>query len=113
MPETPWYIRKAERGISVGMTGTGKSTLNTDMILRFRLDYPNSCILIIDSKPRYRASHFINGTEVTYKDWVRGDWIPDSVVAYGGDSLKNLFAMSNVVILQSLFYNKENNPLFD
>lgn len=113
MTPTEWFIRKSERAICVGMTGTGKSTLCTDNLLRFRRDYPTGYILIIDSKPRYRASHNANGTEVVYKDWVKGDYLDNSVVSHGRQSLAALFRMSNVVILQSLYPNKEHNPDFE
>jgi hypothetical protein len=68
----------------LGMTRVGKSTLAERLIEHWREEYPTSHTVIIDSKPRFMATHELNGltTKFTgrYKNWDYGAEIPDSVV---------------------------------
>src|SRR6185312_2385715 len=43
---------------------------------------PNPRVLVIDSKPRFRATHELNGLTAhrRYKKWQRGEQLPDSIV---------------------------------
>lgn len=94
-------LLKSERGLLVGMTGTGKSTLGTDLIWRFRRLYPGSLVLIIDSKPRFRAQYRQDGMEVRYKNWVEGDYFPGSVALTRPVPLKEARKFGSIFIYQS------------
>lgn len=47
---------------------------------------PNPRVLIVDSKPRFRATHELSGIPATrrYRKWGRGEVIPDSVILPSG-----------------------------
>jgi DNA helicase HerA-like ATPase len=74
--------RGADRATLVGTTGTGKSTLAAYLINEFRRDYAahNPRVLILDTKPRWRASYLPDGTKAVrrYKRMTDGDTIPES-----------------------------------
>ena len=70
--EMTWRYRPAERagdppdvwtdrGVLLGATGTGKSTLGEKLALAALRRYPALQLLILDSKPRFRAEWEING----------------------------------------------------
>lgn len=100
-------LRKAERGLVVGGTGTGKSTLMEFLIADFVQRYRNGRVVIADTKPRFRAEWELNGTSAAkrYKHWDHGTVIPGSVVgdlsrADGG--LSDAWTLGHrVVILQT------------
>src|SRR5690349_21239400 len=50
-----------ERGLLLGMTGTGKSVLGEVIIDRWYEDERNSDIIILDTKPRFMAQWQLNG----------------------------------------------------
>lgn len=54
-------VRGDERGVIVGATGAGKSTLADAMILRRREVEPSTIMTIVDVKPRYQPSHDLRG----------------------------------------------------
>ncbi len=74
-------LRASDRAILVGANGTGKSTLANHLLTAFRKDIPNARILILDTKPRWRAQALADGTSprLTYKAMAKGDTIPGSV----------------------------------
>ena len=73
--------RGADRATLVGATGTGKSTLAAYLIRAFRDDYPDCRVLIMDTKPRWRAEWLPDGTRSTrrYRHMAKGDTIADSM----------------------------------
>jgi hypothetical protein len=97
----PWDLQPGERGVLIGMTGTGKSTLATELIRRFLAGGANRRALVIDSKPRYRASYELRGLRQRYTNWVHGDTLPDSVAVQRPINLGEAWKLYRVVILQS------------
>lgn len=95
-------LEPGQRGVCIGQTGCGKSTLSTELVRRFLKDYPNSRVLIIDSKPRYRATHKRNGIGLKYPRWAKGDTIYGSVAVHNSQSVMPAFRFTRCVILQSL-----------
>lgn len=81
-----WRTKKpdiwADRGIAVGGTGTGKSTLCEEIVKRALEDYPTLRALILDSKPRFQGAHETSGRSAAhrYESWDHGTAIPDSFV---------------------------------
>lgn len=75
-------LRQRERGLLVGGTNTGKSTLGEALIVDFHARYPKSRTLILDSKPRFRGAYEVSGRRAKrrYKKWQHGPTVPDSVV---------------------------------
>lgn len=106
-------IEPGERVVCVGQTGCGKSTAATDMIKRFLAEQPRGRVLIVDSKPRYRATHHANGMRVNYKNWAKGDTIADSVAVYAADQLKAAYRFTRCCILQSLYASGDDTPFFE
>lgn len=77
-------LNAGERGIMLGMTRTGKSTLAEQLIEQWRNNYQNSRTIILDSKPRFRAEKELDGrsTRISrrYAKWDWGVKVPGSVV---------------------------------
>jgi len=76
-------LRPAERGLLLGMTEMGKSTLGDALLAQARYKYPEQHIIIFDSKPNYRAAMELNGIPslLRYRNWddKKGVYIPGSV----------------------------------
>ena len=71
------------RGMAFGMTGSGKSVLTQHLMEDWRRRYPATArILIVDSKPNYRAMWRLNGTNARgeYKRMEKEEPVPDSVL---------------------------------
>lgn len=98
-------IEPGQRGVCIGQTGCGKSTLSTELIRRFLKDYPKSRVLIIDSKPRYRATHRRNGWSLDYPKWAKGDTIQGSIAIHHARDMTPAFRFTRCVVLQSLHPN--------
>jgi hypothetical protein len=90
----------ADRGILVGRSRSGKSTLARALIEQFHQDYVLSQnrrdmgrVLVIDTKPRWRGTKLVNGgnTARHYKGFVRGDRLPGSVVMTDEDQWSMAF----------------------
>ena len=71
-----------ERGLLLGGTGTGKSTLGERLMGRFAARYPNGRILLLDSKPRFRPEYLPDGRSARrrYRHWGHGPFIPGSML---------------------------------
>lgn len=81
-----------ERALLVGKTRFGKSTLALVALQELLNVYPKMELLIIDTKPHFRASHQMNGlkADIIYRNWQKGDYFPDSVVLDAGDKTVSL-----------------------
>ena len=77
-------LRPSERGLLLGMTETGKSTVQDELVSHAREKWRDQLITIFDTKPRYRATRELNGLPplFRYRRWDDGHGItiPDSVV---------------------------------
>lgn len=71
-----------ERVLMVGKTRFGKSTLALFCLNELLNLFPTMELLIIDTKPHFRASHTLNGikADFLYKNWTKGDYFPSSIV---------------------------------
>lgn len=81
-PATVLEVPRDGRGLAVGKTGKGKSYLIEWLISRWLNRYQTMArVLILDSKPRYRAEFQLDGLPARshYKHWKRGNVIPGSV----------------------------------
>jgi hypothetical protein len=90
----------ADRGIMVGRSRSGKSTLALALIEQFHRDYclarqrdEMGRVLVIDTKPRWRGEKLVasNGVRRHYKGFVKGDRIPHSVVMTDSDQWNMAF----------------------
>ena len=106
-------LEPGQRGVCIGQTGCGKSTLSTELVRRFLRNYPNSRVLIVDSKPRYRATHKRNGLYLFYPKWAKGDTINGSVAVHNADGVMPAFRFTRCVILQSLHPNAREVESFE
>lgn len=108
-----WYLEKAQRACLIGKTRTGKSTLGTELVRRFINEYPNARILIIDSKPRYRAQYDLAGEPMRYSNWVAGDKLEQSVGIFDMVNLKSLFVLYPICIFHSMTNRGERVPAYE
>ena len=79
-PDISLHITRkgADRGLIVGESGTGKSTVSLRILEIFRDTYlPSGRILIADTKPRWRATRTLSGDPISkrYGKMVEGDKI--------------------------------------
>lgn len=84
-------LRERERGFVVGGSGTGKSTLAEALIVDFDRRYRarGSRVLILDSKPRFRAEFQANGRPAArlYRAWDHGPVVPGSALVTAPEQL--------------------------
>jgi len=106
-------LEPGQRGVCIGQTGCGKSTLSTELVRRFLKDYPLSRVLIVDSKPRYRATHKRNGLYLFYPKWAKGDTINGSIAIHSASAVMPAFRFSRCVVLQSLHPNAREVDHFE
>lgn len=66
----------------LGTTESGKSTLESQLMWSYLSLYPTSRVLLVDSKPRFKAQWTTSGLSASglYKKWTRGEYVPGSVV---------------------------------
>jgi hypothetical protein len=101
-------LHSGQRGCLIGGAGTGKSTLGTELCRRFLAQYPKGLVVIIDTKPRYRATWLLNGLRASYKRWVKGDTLAGSVAIHSARELGDRqLVHSRCVIFQSMHPNGE------
>lgn len=74
-------LRQRERGLVLGGTGSGKSTLAEHLITDFLARYKAGQVLVLDSKPRFRAVLRADGRRADrlYRGWDHGARLPGSV----------------------------------
>lgn len=94
-------LRERERGLCLGGTGSGKTTLEELLIADFWTRYKDSRILILDSKPRFRAEFLPTGISAKrrYRHWKPGTFIPGSVVIDHPSQLKGAWQTANRVVV--------------
>lgn len=77
-------LRPGERGLLLGMTRTGKTTLGEWLLDYARRAYPKQRIVVLDSKPHFRGEKELNGlpAALRYRKWDTGygSKLPGSVV---------------------------------
>lgn len=97
-----------DRGLAVGGVGTGKSTVCEALIQEALDRVPDLRVLILDSKPRFRAEFQSNGllARIRYRKWDHGTFIGDSIALSGkhmDKALKDVWRQgARVAIAQSL-----------
>jgi len=111
-------LNAADRGCLIGANGTGKSTLAAYVLEQFRIENPHARIMLLDTKPRWRAEVLSDGTSPKrfYRNFAKGDMIPGSM---------NLQRMrdwglvwdadvnpSQTVIVQNISVDQRTNVLF-
>lgn len=74
-------LEAGDRAILVGASRSGKSTLAEWLLRRFRERYPEARLAVFDTKPRWRATRLVDGTNSRklYRALAKGDTIPDSI----------------------------------
>lgn len=75
-----WKKGWTDRGLALGGTGVGKSTVCEELIDTAMNDHAKLQVLILDTKPRFRAQWELNGTSAAkrYKNWDHGAPIANS-----------------------------------
>ena len=93
-------MRERERALLLGGTGSGKTTLETLLLSDFYKRYKTSRILILDSKPRFRAEFLVTGISAKrrYRHWQPDAPIPGSVVIDSPADLDLAWRQSRIVI---------------
>lgn len=96
-------LRERERAFLLGGTGAGKTTLEELLIADFYTRYPTSRILILDSKPRFRAEYLPNGLSAKrhFRRWKPGPAIPGSVLVRDGEEMEAAWQLgARIVVCQ-------------
>lgn len=96
-------LRRNERGLLIGGTGSGKTTLadllRGDFLHRYYT--LGARCLIVDTKPRYRAQYLINGLSAAkrYKTWDHGPMVAGSVVVDDVRELKSAWRLGHRIAI--------------
>lgn len=108
-------LRERERGFLIGGTGSGKTTLEEMLIYDFSDRYPKSRILILDTKPRFRAEYLVNGLSAKhlFKHWAPSDTIPGSVLIRRADQLNDAWRLGAKVVIAQCELQEERKYLVD
>lgn len=101
-------LPRAGRTAIFGMTGAGKTLLADTLRAGWLKQFPRGKVLIVDSKPHYRAQWQLSGitAKPLYRKWDTSnphDFVPGSIVVpleSGPRELKMAFKKSRVVIVQ-------------
>lgn len=87
-------LSAGERGLILGMTRTGKSTLAEHMIDGWRKEYPNSFTIIADTKPRFQATRELDGRPTSVsRRYSKDDW---------GEPIENSVALPLINVRQEI-----------
>jgi len=103
LPFSEISMRERERAFLLGGTGAGKTTMEELLIADFYNRYPSSRILILDSKPRFRAEFFTNGLSArrVFKHWKPSNTIPGSVLIRQASQLDDAWRLgARIVVAQ-------------
>lgn len=94
-------LRARERGFLVGGTNTGKSTLEEALIADWCQRYRDTRVLILDSKPRFRAERDAHGRSAKrrYKRWDHGPVVPESAVVESAAELAMAWQTGHRVVI--------------
>jgi GTPase SAR1 family protein len=102
-----------ERGVLLGTVGTGKSTLLTQLIRWWQAENRSGLVAVVDSKPRFRATHSTNGMPLEYREWASGDVIPNSIAIHSPKEAPEAAKLSRALIYQSLTMGGEEVPNYE
>lgn len=103
VPFSEISLRERERAFLLGGTGSGKTTLEEMLVADFYNRYKTSRILILDSKPRFRAEFFANGLSAkrVFKHWKPSNTIPGSVLVREPSQLDDAWRLgARIVVAQ-------------
>lgn len=94
-------LLRGERGLCLGGTGAGKSTLSERLALRFLSRYPTGRLLILDSKPRFRPEWLPDGRRAArrYRHWAHGPSIPGSMLVEEPGQLAGVWTFGHRVAI--------------
>lgn len=95
-------LREKERAFLLGGTGAGKTTVEEMLIADFHRRYRTSRILILDSKPRFKADYFVNGMSAKrlFKHWdPETVAIPGSILIRTADQLEDAYRLGGRIVI--------------
>jgi len=97
-------LRRGERMLLAGGTGSGKSTLAEPLIADFHTRYAKGQVLILDTKPRFRAQWELTGLSARwrYRRWDHGPVMPGSVLVHHAADLTSAWRLGHrIAIVQT------------
>lgn len=100
----------AERAMVIGGVGSGKSTLADYLGADFTARYRKSKRLIVDTKPRYKADHTVQGFSAKgrYKKWGHGQPVTGSVLVEVPEDLELAWSLGHrIAIVQCNSFKRE------
>jgi len=108
-------MRERERALLLGGTGTGKTTLEEMLISDFYNRYLSSRILILDSKPRFRAEFLTNGVTAKrlFRHWKPGPTIPGSVLIRRASQLSDAWRLGARIVVAQCELQEERKYLVE
>ena len=108
-------LRERERAFLLGGTGSGKTTLEEMLIADFYSLYQSSRILILDSKPRFRAEWHPNGVSAknVFKHWKPSPTIPGSVLIRTARQLDDAWRLGARIVIAQCERQNERALLVD
>lgn len=84
-------VPPGKRGMLIGTTESGKSTLAQYLINDWAENYPEARILVVDTKPHFKATHNLTGIPIQftrlYWSMRKGDTLPYSLRLPVGDGI--------------------------
>jgi len=108
-------LRERERAFLLGGTGSGKTTLEEMLIADFYNRYRSSRILILDSKPRFRAEFHPTGLPAkrVFKHWKPSPTIPGSVLIREASQLDDAWRLGARIVVAQCERQSERYRLVD
>lgn len=96
-------VRQRERACVIGGVGTGKSTLIEALIVDYwqRYERQHGRILILDSKPRFKAEYEPDGwrTKRRYRHWDHGAFVPGSVLVTNPTDMESAWDTGHRIVI--------------